>query len=47
MPNGPILIAQRYFPNEPRNASDGISGSALVTEMQDAADGTQGHFPSY
>jgi protocatechuate 3,4-dioxygenase beta subunit len=40
-PNGPLLTTQLYFPNEPRNASDGIFSPALVLPIQTADDGTQ------
>ncbi len=43
-PNGPVLTTQLYFPNEPRNASDGIFYPALVMDVQDAPDGTRGAF---
>jgi len=40
-PNGPLLTTQLYFPNEPRNASDGIFSPALVLPIQTADDGTE------
>ena len=43
-PNGPILTTQLYFPNEPRNASDGIFASALLMDVQDAANGRAATF---
>ena len=38
-PNKPVLTTQLYFPGEPRNAGDGIYSSALLMQVEDAADG--------
>jgi protocatechuate 3,4-dioxygenase beta subunit len=38
-PNAPILTTQLYFPDEPRNASDGIFNPALVLPIQDTGSG--------
>ena len=38
--NGPILTTQLYFPDEPRNARDGIYTPALLMAMQEV-DGNQ------
>jgi len=38
-PNGPILTTQLYFPDEPRNRTDGIFSSSLVMAVQDAENG--------
>src|SRR5207244_195750 len=35
-PGGPTLTTQLYFPDEARNATDGIFNSALVLPIQDA-----------
>ncbi|MGI8855112.1 MAG: dioxygenase [Thermomicrobiales bacterium] len=43
-PNGPILTTQLYFPNEPRNAQDGIFDASLLMDMQDSADAKQATF---
>ena len=43
-PNGPILTTQLYFPNEPRNASDGIFNPKLVLPMQATAQGQAASF---
>lgn len=43
-PNGPILTTQLYFPNEPRNTTDGIFDPTLVLDMQDDANGKQAAF---
>ena len=43
-PNGPILTTQLYFPDEPRNRTDGIFNSALVMAVQDADDGKNARF---
>jgi protocatechuate 3,4-dioxygenase beta subunit len=40
-PNGPLLTTQLYFPNEARNASDGIFSPALVLPIQTADDGSE------
>jgi protocatechuate 3,4-dioxygenase beta subunit len=40
-PNGPILTTQLYFPDEPRNTSDGIFDTRLVLPVQDAGSGAQ------
>ena len=33
-PNGPVLTTQLYFPNEPRNATDGIFDATLVLPIE-------------
>jgi protocatechuate 3,4-dioxygenase beta subunit len=38
-PNGPVLTTQLYFPDEARNASDGIFDSRLVLPIQDTPEG--------
>jgi protocatechuate 3,4-dioxygenase beta subunit len=38
-PNGPVLTTQLYFPNEARNASDGIFNAALVLPVQQSETG--------
>ncbi len=38
-PNGPVLTTQLYFPDEARNASDGIFDPRLVLPIQDTPDG--------
>jgi protocatechuate 3,4-dioxygenase beta subunit len=43
-PNGPVLTTQLYFPAEPRNATDGIFSSALLMNVQAAADGRSATF---
>lgn len=43
-PNGPVLTTQLYFPNEPRNSSDGIFDANLLVDLQDNSDGKQGAF---
>ncbi len=43
-PNGPILTTQLYFPNEPRNATDGIFNPKLVLPMQATAQGQAASF---
>ena len=43
-PNGPILTTQLYFPDEPRNATDGIFSSALLMSVQEAAGGRTAQF---
>lgn len=43
-PNQPVLTTQLYFPDEPANATDGIFDSALVMDMEDAADGEVAFF---
>src|SRR6185295_6037109 len=43
-PNGPVLTTQLYFPNEPRNRSDGIFSPALVMGFEDADSGKRGAF---
>jgi protocatechuate 3,4-dioxygenase beta subunit len=40
-PNGPVLTTQLYFPNEPRNASDGIYRKECLLSISDAADGSK------
>lgn len=43
-PNQPVLTTQQYFPNEPRNARDGIFDPALVMDVQDTPDGRTATF---
>jgi len=43
-PNQPVLTTQQYFPNEPRNARDGIYDPALEMDVQDTADGKAATF---
>ena len=43
-PNGRILTTQLYFPNEPRNAADGIFSSALLMSVQDSGAGRAATF---
>jgi protocatechuate 3,4-dioxygenase beta subunit len=38
-PNRPVLTTQLYFPDEPRNARDGIFNPALLVSIQDTAEG--------
>lgn len=34
-PNGPLLVTQLYFPDEPANATDGIFDPALLVEWEE------------
>ena len=43
-PNRPVLTTQLYFPNEPRNQSDGIYDPTLVMHVQDLSEGKQALF---
>jgi protocatechuate 3,4-dioxygenase beta subunit len=43
-PNRPVLTTQLYFPNEPRNARDGIFRPELLMDVQDVEDGQVGRF---
>lgn len=44
-PNQPVLTTQMYFPNEPRNARDGIYNPVLEMQLADNADsGKSGAF---
>jgi len=43
-PNGPILTTQLYFPDEPRNRSDGIFSQALVMAIRDVDGGKEAAF---
>ncbi len=43
-PNGPLLVTQLYFPDEPANASDGIFNPDLTMDIQDADDGEVAFF---
>jgi protocatechuate 3,4-dioxygenase beta subunit len=43
-PNGPVLTTQLYFPNEPRNASDGIFSAALLMTVEDVSSGRSATF---
>lgn len=38
-PNGPVLTTQQYFPDEPRNARDGIYRPELLMDVRAAEDG--------
>ena len=40
-PNNPVLTTQLYFPNEPRNATDGIYRKECEMAIQDNADGSK------
>jgi protocatechuate 3,4-dioxygenase beta subunit len=40
-PNQPVLTTQLYFPDEPRNARDGIFSPELLLAVQDAPDGSK------
>lgn len=40
-PNSPVLTTQLYFPNEPRNQTDGIYRAECEITMQDNADGSK------
>ncbi len=40
-PNKPVLTTQLYFPNEPRNATDGIYRRELEMAIQDNADSSK------
>ena len=41
---GPVLTTQLYFPDEPRNARDGIFDRALLMEIRPADGGRLGRF---
>ena len=43
-PNGPVLTTQLYFPNEPRNATDGIFDSTLVLPIEQTDTGQMATF---
>jgi protocatechuate 3,4-dioxygenase beta subunit len=43
-PNGPVLTTQLYFPNEPRNATDGIFDATLVLPIEQADSGQTATF---
>jgi protocatechuate 3,4-dioxygenase beta subunit len=43
-PNQLILTTQLYFPNEPRNATDGIFSSALLMAITDVSGGREATF---
>ncbi|HSF30749.1 MAG TPA: intradiol ring-cleavage dioxygenase [Candidatus Tectomicrobia bacterium] len=43
-PNRPVLTTQLYFPEEPRNARDGIFNPALLMAIQDTANGKVASF---
>ena len=43
-PNQSILTTQLYFPNEPRNATDGIFSSALLMAISEASGGRAATF---
>lgn len=41
---GPLLTTQLYFPNEPRNAQDGLFMPALLMRTMEAAGGVDANF---
>lgn len=43
-PGGRVLTTQQYFPDEPRNARDGIYRPELVMDVQDTPDGKAATF---
>lgn len=43
-PNSPVLTTQLYFPDDPRNARDGIFRPELVMQVEDVADGKAATF---
>lgn len=43
-PNGRVLTTQLYFPDEPRNARDGIYDRRLLMKMSAKDGARQGHF---
>ena len=43
-PNGPVLTTQQYFPNEPRNARDGIYRPELEMDVSRGANGMEADF---
>jgi len=43
-PNGPVLTTQLYFPDEPRNATDGIFDQTLVLPIQPTDNGQTATF---
>jgi protocatechuate 3,4-dioxygenase beta subunit len=43
-PSRPVLTTQLYFPNEPRNASDGIFRRELVMAIRDVPGGREASF---
>jgi protocatechuate 3,4-dioxygenase beta subunit len=43
-PTQPVLTTQLYFPNEPRNASDGIFSSALLMTVTEVSGGLAATF---
>jgi protocatechuate 3,4-dioxygenase beta subunit len=43
-PNQSILTTQLYFPNEPRNATDGIFSSELLMAISEASGGRAATF---
>jgi protocatechuate 3,4-dioxygenase beta subunit len=43
-PNKPVLTTQLYFPNEPRNATDGVFSSELLMSVQEVSGGRAGTF---
>ena len=43
-PNGPVLTTQLYFPDEPRNRTDGIFNPRLLLPVEAADDGQQAAF---
>lgn len=43
-PGGPILTTQLYFPDEPRNAQDGIFRPELLVELAQTDDGLAAGF---
>jgi protocatechuate 3,4-dioxygenase beta subunit len=43
-PNGPVLTTQLYFPDEARNATDGIFNAALVLPVQNTGENATATF---
>ena len=43
-PNGPVLTTQLYFPNEPRNATDGIFDATLLLPIEQTDTGQMATF---
>lgn len=43
-PNRPVLTTQLYFPDEPRNQTDGIFNRALLMAVRDGASGKEASF---
>jgi protocatechuate 3,4-dioxygenase beta subunit len=43
-PSAPVLTTQLYFPDEPRNARDGIYNATLLLAMQETENGNVGRY---